>query len=36
MTIGWPEALIILVILVFLIGLAFRGGIERGRRRGRK
>jgi hypothetical protein len=36
MTIGWTEALIILIVLVFLVGLAFRGGIERGRRRGRK
>jgi hypothetical protein len=36
MTIGWMEGLIILIVLAFLIGLAFRGGYVRGRRRGRK
>jgi hypothetical protein len=36
MTIGWMEGLIILMVLAFLIGLAFRGGYVRGRRRGRK
>lgn len=31
MTIGWTEALIIFIILAFVIGLAFRGGVTRGR-----
>lgn len=33
MTIGWTEGLIILIILAFVIGLAFRGGYQRGRMR---
>jgi hypothetical protein len=33
MTIGWSEALIILVVLAFLVGLAFRAGVTRGRGR---
>jgi hypothetical protein len=32
MTIGWSEALILLLLLGFLVGLAFRGGLLRGRR----
>jgi hypothetical protein len=33
MTIGWGEALIIFILLVFLLALAFRGGYVRGRMR---
>lgn len=36
MTIGWSEALIILVVLAFLVGLAFRAGLTRGRGRKRR
>lgn len=36
MTIGWSEVLIIVVVLAFLVGLAFRAGHTRGRGRGRK
>lgn len=36
MTIGWAEGLIILVVLVFVVGLAFRAGITRGHGRRRK
>jgi hypothetical protein len=31
MTIGWTEALIIFILVVFLAALAFRGGYVRGR-----
>ncbi len=31
MTIGWGEALIIVILLAFLLALAFRGGYVRGR-----
>jgi len=31
--IGWGECLIILVVLIIIAGLAFRGGYFRGRRR---
>jgi hypothetical protein len=31
--IGWGECLIILVVLIIVAGLAFRGGYFRGRRR---
>lgn len=31
MTIGWSEALIILILVAFLVALAFRGGYVRGR-----
>ncbi|MCS6842155.1 MAG: hypothetical protein NZ699_16770 [Roseiflexus sp.] len=31
MTIGWTEALIILILVAFLVALAFRGGYVRGR-----
>ncbi|MGQ9549897.1 MAG: hypothetical protein ACUVWS_14830 [Roseiflexus sp.] len=33
MTIGWGEALIIVILLAFLLALAFRGGYVRGRMR---
>jgi Sec-independent protein translocase protein TatA len=33
MTLGWMEILIILIVLAFLIGLAFRAGHMRGKRR---
>lgn len=31
MTIGWGEVLIIVILLAFLLALAFRGGYVRGR-----
>ena len=33
MRIGWTECLIILLVLIIVAGLAFRGGSMRGRRR---
>jgi Sec-independent protein translocase protein TatA len=33
MNIGWTECLIVLVVLICVIGLAFRVGYVRGRRR---
>jgi hypothetical protein len=33
--VGWGECLIILVVLIIVAGLAYRGGYFRGRRRDR-
>jgi hypothetical protein len=33
MTLGWAEGLVILVIVIIVVGLAFRTGVSRGRRR---
>jgi hypothetical protein len=32
MTIGWAEALVLFILVAFLVALAFRGGLVRGRR----
>lgn len=33
MRIGWGECLIILLVVAFVVGFAFRSGYDRGRRR---
>jgi hypothetical protein len=35
MTIGWIEGLIILLLIIIFVGLAFRSGFTRGRKRSR-